>query len=198
MRQARAVYELTPATLEGHRGYLASQAARMGVKRGDIEDLIQDTLLRAVKHAESYDPSKASVGNWLWRIMNNLVVDQWRRRRSVRFVSLDWEDEKGEEMSFADIIADPDADPHVALGRSELSEQMQAALDSLPDYYREAILLVDTQDVSYEECAQITEANIGTVRSRLHRGRELLRKRLLKDGYDGYTGRCDGEARHAA
>lgn len=144
----------------------------------DAEDVTQDAYVRAWRHFDQYDRARPFEG-WLFRIITNLVVDRRRRDRRIPMYSLDapvGADADGSPVT----IEFPDAggDPETILMATEFSEPLQRALDSLPRDYRTAILLADVEDRSYEEIAHIMRCPIGTVRSRIHRARQLLRRKL--------------------
>jgi RNA polymerase sigma-70 factor (ECF subfamily) len=146
----------------------------------EAEDITQDAFVRAWRHFEQYDRARPFEG-WLFRIVTNLVVDRRRRQKRVPMYSLDAAIERDTEGSPLTIdIPDVSADPAALLIENELSEPLQNALDALPQDYRVAVLLADVEDRSYEEIAEIMHCPIGTVRSRIHRARQMLRKRLEK------------------
>jgi RNA polymerase sigma-70 factor, ECF subfamily len=146
-------------------------AYRLTGSHADADDLTQEALVRAYQSFDRYQ-RHLPFANWLYRIMVNLHIDQVRRRPRHRVESVDAV-EGGLE------IADRSGDPAEVLLARELDERLQTALAKLPHEFRTAVLLCDVQGFSYEEIAEIMRCSIGTVRSRVHRGRKQLRSMLL-------------------
>jgi RNA polymerase sigma-70 factor (ECF subfamily) len=150
------------------RAYLV--ASRLSGSHSDAEDLTQEALIRAFESRHRYQRDLPFI-NWLYRIMVNLHIDEVRRRKRAPTESLD-------ALPAIAEIADPDSDPADLVLSRELDGRIQEALQSLSDEFRIAVTLCDVEDFSYEEIAEIMGCSIGTVRSRVHRGRETLRHRL--------------------
>lgn len=131
------------------------------------EDLVQDTFLRAWKHFDRFDPA-TNCRAWLLRILHNVWITQWRKTR----LELPVADTEG-------VRTEPYYDWEGDFIREELSHDMQWALARLPDQYRWAVLLADVEELTYQEIAATMECPIGTVMSRINRGRRLL-ERLLR------------------
>ncbi len=135
----------------------------------DASDLVQEVLLRVRKGLEQYQPG--SFDGWLWRITRNAFLDDIRRRkRRPSTVALDLEDR---------IIQGSSPPPDEVLASVRLGEDVQKALIDLPFEFREAVVMCDVIGLAYEEIAAAVGAPIGTVRSRIHRGRRMLRERLV-------------------
>ncbi|HET6793165.1 MAG TPA: sigma-70 family RNA polymerase sigma factor, partial [Acidimicrobiales bacterium] len=132
------------------------------------EDLVQETLLRVRRGLRTYKPG--SMEAWLTRIATNAFIDRVRRRRRRPETLLP--DGPAELATNATAAAEDDY-----IGAS-LSRDVQAALDDLPVEYRLAVVLCDISGLSYEQAAEALAVPVGTVRSRLHRGRAALRKAL--------------------
>jgi RNA polymerase sigma-70 factor (ECF subfamily) len=146
------------------------------------EDLVQETLLHAFQGFGRFRRG-TNLRAWLMRILLNLFISHYRhQQRSVPTISLEGlleELEMAEEE--AGLLVDESAiSPEDALLARVLDEEVERALEKLPDAFREAVILCDLQGLSYAEAAQQLGVPIGTVRSRLSRGREILR-RLLWD-----------------
>lgn len=143
-------------------------AYRLTGNRADAEDLTQEVFVRVFRSLDSYTPG--TFEGWLHRITTNLFLDQARRRTRLRFDVLgDW----------ADSIPGTDATwPERRFEHANLDVDVQAALDSLTPAYRAAVVLSDIEGLSYEEVAATLGVKLGTVRSRIHRGRALLRRSL--------------------
>lgn len=155
-------------------------AFRLLGNAADAEDVTQDAYVRAWRHFGQYDRTRPFEG-WLFRIVTNLVVDKRRRQKRVPMYSLDAPldvDSDGAPLTLD--IADSTSDPEALLLRDLFTEPLQNALDALPPDYRAAVLLADVEDRSYEEISHIMRCPIGTVRSRIHRARQMLRRTLEK------------------
>ncbi|MCW3054083.1 MAG: polymerase sigma factor, sigma-70 family [Chthonomonadales bacterium] len=153
-------------------------AYRLTGNAADAEDVAQDAYVRAWHNFDSYDGSRSFEG-WLFRIITNRVIDLRRHQKRVPMYSLDtpiYGDEEGQPPAHE--FAAPNSDPEDIVIGPILEEKLQSALTALPADYRTAILLCDVEQRSYEEIAAIMHCAIGTVRSRIHRARVLLRKHL--------------------
>jgi RNA polymerase sigma-70 factor (ECF subfamily) len=121
---------------------------------------------------------------WLFRIATNACLDMLRSRKRKPTQSLyahsHDSDEEAEPLPVADL--DPTIDPESSALRAEVASAIQDGLDSLPDDQRIALVLVDVQGLSYEEAATVTGANLGTIKSRINRGRARLRDYLRESG----------------
>lgn len=148
-----------------HGRFMYQVAYRLTGNSDDAADLVQEALLRVRKGLETYQPG--SLEGWLARIVTNVFLDEVRRRRRRPVAALPDEPERV-------LPAAPAADE----ASTELSADVQAALSSLPEEFRIAVVLCDVADLPYEEIAAATGAPVGTVRSRIHRGRRLLRAAL--------------------
>ena len=143
---------------------LARQVA--GADRAD--DLAQETFLKAWAHFHTFDPA-TNCRAWLCRILHNTWISQWRKTRlEVAVANID------------DVRADPGYDWEEERIVGVLSSEMQWALDQLPETHRWAVLLADVEEFTYQEIAATLECPIGTVMSRISRGRRML-GRLLTD-----------------
>jgi RNA polymerase sigma-70 factor, ECF subfamily len=156
-----------------------NMAYRMTGNRDDAEDLTQEAYLRAYRSFDKYDRA-LPFENWFFRILSNLFVDRLRRKPKQTPLSLSQSmtNADGEE-DFTLEVPDEESDPETMMLRDVLDERLQNALRSLPKEFRQAVLLCDIEGLSYEEIAQTMGTSIGTVRSRIHRGRLMLRKRML-------------------
>lgn len=150
-----------------HGRFLYTVAYRLTGNDDDAQDLVQDVLLRVRKGLESYRPG--SMEGWLSRITTNAFLDDLRRRRRR---PLDLLPEDPERV----IPPSPSADED--LESQALPEDVQAALRRLPPEYRSAVVLSDVVGLTYQEISEALAVPVGTVRSRLHRGRALLRDAL--------------------
>ena len=148
--------------------------------RADAEDLLQDTLLRAFRSFSTFDRNR-SCKVWLFQIMKNIQIDQYRRRRS-KPVEEEFEDERtvtSDPSREVDLFPAP-TDPERLLIRRLMIEEIREAIRRLPPLWQEVVQLRDIEGMTYAEIGQILEKPIGTVMSRLHRGRNQLRVFLLE------------------
>jgi RNA polymerase sigma-70 factor (ECF subfamily) len=143
-------------------------AFRLSGNRADAEDLTQETFVRVFRSLAEYTPG--TFEGWLHRITTNLFLDMARRRQRIRFDALP--DDAG------DRLASHEAGPERAYDEMNLDPEVQRALDALPADFRVAVVLCDLEQLSYEEIAATLGIKVGTVRSRIHRGRVLLREAL--------------------
>jgi len=154
-------------------------AYRMTGNREDAEDLTQEAYLRAFRSFAKYD-RRLPFENWFFRILSNLFVDGLRRRPKHPPLSLNQPiaGSEGDDDLVLD-LPDTTGTPEEILLNKVVDEKLQAALASLSSEFRAAVLLCDVEGLSYEEIARVMGTSIGTVRSRIHRGRQVLRKALL-------------------
>jgi len=159
-----------------------NMAYRMTGNRDDAEDLTQEAYLRAYRSFDTYN-RQMPFERWFYRILSNLFIDVLRRQPKQKTLSLDQptSDEDGEENLLLQ-IPDPKGGPEDIVMREVMDERLQEALAKLPESFRQAVWLCDVEGYSYEEIARIMNSSIGTVRSRIHRGRTLLRKYLEASG----------------
>lgn len=147
--------------------FLFTVAYRLTGNQDDAHDLVQEVLLRVRRGLETYRPG--SMEGWLSRITTNVFLDEVRRRKRRPLGAL---------PDDPDRVLPPAPAPEDALAGSVLPDHVQAALLRLPDDYRAAVVLCDVAGLSYAEIAESLDVPVGTVRSRIHRGRALLREAL--------------------
>ncbi len=161
-----------------HAESLYGVAMRMTRRPADAEDLVQDTLFKAMRAQHQFQVG-TNLKAWLVRILTNTFINKYKRgvlEKSVLGseqldpVSDGW-------TSSAALMALRDPESHML--RPMLAEEISDALDELPEDFRMAVLLVDVQELSYKEAALALGCPIGTVMSRLHRGRRMLKSRLV-------------------
>ncbi|MDV3124381.1 RNA polymerase sigma factor SigE [Mycobacterium sp. 21AC1] len=144
-------------------------AYRLSGNQHDAEDLTQETFIRVFRSVQNYQPG--TFEGWLHRITTNLFLDMVRRRGRIRMEAL--------PEDYDRVPAD-DPNPEQIYHDSRLGADLQAALDSLPPEFRAAVVLCDIEGLSYEEIGATLGVKLGTVRSRIHRGRQALREYLAK------------------
>ena len=142
-------------------------AYRLTGNQHDAEDLTQETFVRVFRSLSSYKPG--TFEGWLHRITTNLFLDMVRRRARIRMEALP-ED--------SDRIAGQGPEPEQVFSDTHLDPVLQAALDELAPEFRAAVVLCDVEGLSYEEIGATLGVKLGTVRSRIHRGRAALRAAL--------------------
>lgn len=153
-------------------------AYRLTGNAADAEDVAQDAYVRAWHNFETYDSARSFEG-WLFRIITNRVIDMRRRQKRVPMYSLDTPVHGDDDAQpIAHEFAAPDSNPQDIILNPIMDEKLQKALLSLPADYRNSILMCDVEEKSYQEIATAMGCAIGTVRSRIHRARVMLRKQL--------------------
>ncbi|MBB1013314.1 RNA polymerase sigma-29 (SigE) subunit [Dietzia kunjamensis] len=146
----------------------------------DAEDITQEAFIRVFRSLDRYKPG--TFEGWMHRIVTNLFLDSARRRGRIRFEALPEDAERvpGRERSPEQVISEETFDP-----------VLQTALANLSPEFRAAVVLSDIEDLSYEEVGRILGVKMGTVRSRIHRGRAALRAELEAAGVTGAHQRID-------
>ncbi len=162
-----------------HQNKVYSLALRMVGNEEDARDMAQEAFIRAFNSLASFrGESKFSV--WLYRLTSNICIDFLRGRAKRRTVSLNWEDEDGEEGELE--IPDERFSPEARLERTELRESVRRGLDSLSPEYREILLLREINGLSYDEISRALNLEEGTVKSRIFRARKKLSEFLIREG----------------
>lgn len=140
-------------------------------------DVVQDTFVKVYRYKDNYS-SLAKFSTWIYTIAGNLARTEYQRKRRRNFFSINSFGEEEKNFDIPDESYRPDTHTDMKIK----SEIIQKALLKVKDSYREAVILRDVQELSYEEIAQIMQIEIGTVKSRINRGRAELQK-YLKDIY---------------
>ena len=174
---ARSEADRFEELVQEHRASIYRVAYRLCGTREDTEDLIQETLLEAFKAFGRFTPG-THFDRWIFRIMRNTFIDRLRSKPRVQCESLDRPLVTDSNPIAAREIVDQANQPYVRLMARTLDGPIQDALDALPPDYRLVVVLSDIQQMSYEEVSKTLGCPIGTVRSRLHRGRAILKDRL--------------------
>ena len=153
---------------------LYATALRLTRNRADAEDLVQDTLVKAFRFSQRFEAG-TNLKAWLYTILHNT----WRnRQRDAARDTVEVDSDRVEEAATVPNGPSSAETPERILLRDTLGADLQAALDALPDSFREAVWLRDVEEFSYAEIAKMLEVPIGTVMSRISRGRRLLFERL--------------------
>lgn len=151
-----------------------NMAYRLTGNRSEAEDLLQETYVRAFRFFHRYN-ADLPFNSWLYRIMTNIHIDHVRRAGKLKTVSID---RNSPESGQAWDLPDERADIEAMVFCGDLEEPFQRALRAMTPEFRTAVVLADIEGMSYEEVAEIMETSVGTVRSRIHRGRKQLRDHL--------------------
>lgn len=201
-RQRRKEFEQTALA---HLDAMYGTAYRLTRNPRDAEDLVQEAVLRAYRFWDSFQHD-SNCKAWLLRIVTNTFINEYQRKKRSRQIL---EQATAEQAATDGVLVHAEAQGNRGaekeLVERGVSDEVQRALDSLPDDFRHAVVLCDMQGLSYKEIADIMECPVGTVMSRLFRGRKLLASALrefaraegyLRDG-DGNAGARDAGAREA-
>ena len=166
-------------TLKPHMDYLFSFAKYITGDRTESKDLVQKTVIRAMDRFDQYEEG-TNLRAWLSQIMKNLWIDEYRSRsrrseREYKYVrstkDICWESQKK-------CCSEPEKHDEETLLNKCVSDKMRSALLSLPEKFRRPLLMHTIRDLKYEEIAEELDCPLGTVRSRLHRAKELLKEEL--------------------
>jgi RNA polymerase sigma-70 factor, ECF subfamily len=153
---------------------LFATAMRLTRNRADAEDLVQDTYVKAFRHSGQFKRG-TNLRAWLYTILHNT----WRNRvRDASRDTVDVDSEQVEQLAAGGLGGEHIETPERILMRSTLDADLQAALDGLPEAFREAVWLRDVEEFSYAEIAEMLNVPIGTVMSRISRGRRMLYEKL--------------------
>src|SRR5688572_19593555 len=160
----------------GHIDSLYATGLRMTRDPRDSEDLVQDTMLTAYRFFDKFEPG-TNIKAWLFKILTNTFINKYRKRVREREVR-DLLDQEETPSLMSEDVTENSRDPEAMILGGIVSDDVKRALDAVPYDYRLAVVLSDLEDFSYKEIAEIMECPVGTVMSRLHRGRRLLQKTL--------------------
>ncbi|MDO5503147.1 MAG: RNA polymerase sigma factor SigE [Actinomycetia bacterium] len=180
--------EWTPPTWDEivteHSARVYRLAYRLTGNVHDAEDLTHDTFIRVFRSLHTYQPG--TFEGWLHRITTNIFLDKMRRKQRIRFDALTDE--------WAARLPGRSPSPEQVYADTHLDADIQEALGALAPHFRAAVVLCDIEGLTYEEVADVLDIKLGTVRSRIHRGRAQLRTALAhraprSDGDRGRSGR---------
>ncbi len=143
-------------------------------------DVTQEVFIKVYNSLERYS-SEYKFSTWIYRIAHNAAID-YMRRNSINQQSIETENADG---SYQLQIESPQPNPEQERERSELRREIETVVKCLPQVYRELILLRHSQDLSYDEIAEITNLPLGTVKNRLFRAREMMREIFVERGFKG-------------
>ncbi len=177
----------------GYADALNGVARRMCRDAALAEDLVQETLLKAIKGRDQFAPG-TNLRSWLFRILTNLWVSRYRRAGLERAT---FDGPEVDPISDGWVSAETMRqlrDPEQVAISSLLRAELERALELLPEDFRMAVILIDAQDFTYEEAASALSIPMGTVMSRVHRGRKMLQKVLIEQGRSLGITKADGHA----
>jgi len=157
---------------------LHNYAALLARQSWEAEDLLQEALARGFEAFHRFDRT-LSYKAWMFTIVRNTHIDRQRRRRRSPVEDHAWDEAQGEALAPESPLSTLPLAPDAILVRRERIEQVRAAIRRLPTPLREVLELRDVEGLSYQEIARIVNRPIGTVMSRLHRGRSVVRRYLL-------------------
>lgn len=159
---------------------LYSTAYRLVMNHQDAEDLVQETCMKAFKYHDKFEMG-TNLRAWLFKILKNTFINNYRKKKATP----QQVDFAGIEESLENLITPTDknhTDPESLLFADLLDDQVESALNDLPEEYHMVVVLADIEGKSYKEIAQVLKIPLGTVMSRLYRGRKMLEKALLDYG----------------
>ncbi len=172
-RAARGDEEAFALLYRRHQAALYRFALRMTGSAWGAEEVVQEVFMTLVREPKKYDASRGAVGAFLYGIARNRVMKHLERM--PREISLE---EKNEDGTGPGIVLRDGFTPAIWMEKRERMEHVRAAVLELPAEFREAVVLCELEEMSYEEAAEMIGCPIGTIRSRLHRGRALLLAKL--------------------
>lgn len=151
----------------------------------DAADVTQEVFVKVFRNISGFHRD-SSLRTWIYRIALHEASNQrrwWsRHKRQEMTIDAPMENDEGETFCLADALASSNASPFDCAARTELEKRITAALQTLPEVFREVVVLREIEGFGYEEIAEILGVNLGTVKSRLTRGRAALREALVQDG----------------
>jgi len=164
-----------------YRDQLFKSALRMTRSKEDAEDLIQETFLKAYKYYARFSEG-TNFKAWLFKIMKNTFINSYRKKK-LQPPKVDFDEvQEGFEDTLLDNVPGWAIDPENGFLGSEIDHEVREALIALPHDYKMVVLLADLEGFSYKEIAEILVVPVGTVMSRLYRGRRMLERSLLSYG----------------
>ncbi len=164
--------------LRRYQDPIFSYCLRMIKDSAQAEDIAQEALVRTLTRLETYD-ERYSFSAWVFKIATNLCIDHLRKAKRIAY-SLD-QDIQGSDGSYKREMPSRGPDPSARTLASEQMDLLDEAVAALPEHYRAILLLRHREELSYEEIARILELPIGTVKIRIHRAREQIKRRLDRD-----------------
>jgi len=152
------------------------------------DDAAQESFIKAFQGLSGF--RGGSFRNWLLRIATNSAYDFLRRIKRSQSLPLFPEDDNGDEMESPTWIVDPHQSPHFMIERNEFSDNLYRMISELPSAYRNVLTIIDVQELDYSTAAEVLGIPLGTVKSRLARAREQMRRKLQDDNVNFFI-RCN-------
>jgi len=160
-----------------HMDALYRTALRMTKNESDAEDLVQETMIKAYRFWDKFEPG-SNCRAWLFKIMTNIFINDYRSKSRAP-VAVDVDD-IDDNYLYGQLASQSDDDnPERQLFAKVFDKDVRKAIEELPEDFRLVVILSFLEGFAYQEIAEIADLQLGTVKSRLHRGRKLLQKRLL-------------------
>lgn len=169
-------YQIFDREFMPHISSMYNFAFRLTMDEDDANDLVQDTYLKAFRFISSFERG-TNAKAWLFRILKNSFINDYRKKTKEPS-KVDYQEVEGFYDSEEAAGTDQTTDLRVEMVQDMLGDEITVALNSLPVDFRTVIILCDVEGFTYEEMAKILDIPIGTVRSRLHRARQLLKEKL--------------------
>lgn len=168
-----------------HMDALLRTALRMTKNQTDAEDLVQETMVKAYRFWDKFE-SGSNCRAWLFKIMTNIFINEYRSKSRTP-VSVNMDDIDDNFLFGQLSTLSPEKNPEQELFAKIFDDDVKRAIEELPDDFRLVVVLSFLEGFSYQEIADIVDLQLGTVKSRLHRGRKLLQKKLydyaVRNGY---------------
>ncbi|MFI2859258.1 RNA polymerase sigma factor SigW [Paenibacillus sp. JSM ZJ436] len=161
--------------LELYKDKIFHLAYRMLYNRHEAEDVVQETFLRVYKNLDRYD-EKQKFSTWVYRIATNLCIDRLRKRKPSYSLDAEMSEQEGTDGYSMLPSQDPSVESEVLL--SETQQIIHQAMATLPAKYKSIMILRYIQDLSLQEISDVLDLPVTTIKTRVHRGREFLRKKL--------------------
>jgi RNA polymerase sigma-70 factor (ECF subfamily) len=163
----------------------------------DAADVTQDVFVKVFRNISGFD-GRSSLRTWIYQIALREASNQrrWWFRHKQQETAIDAviENQQGETFCLADALAADEASPYDCAAQSEMKQRLEAALHQLPEAFRTVVVLREIEGFGYKEIAEILDVNVGTVKSRLTRGRQALRKILKNESVNEKTSAAVGTA----
>jgi RNA polymerase sigma factor (sigma-70 family) len=163
--------------LEREQSRLRNFIRRRVADEGDAEDILQDVFFELVEAYRLMKPVE-QVGAWLYRVARNRIIDRFRKKKPVTFADAGGVSEQGELLQLEDLLPSPDAGPDAAYARGVLLQELEDAVDELPEEQREVFVGHEVEGYSFKELSARTGVSVNTLLSRKHYAVVYLRQRL--------------------
>lgn len=171
-------------TIGREQGRLRNFIRRRVTDEADAEDILQDVFYELIEAYRLMKPIE-QVGSWLYRVARNRIIDAFRKKKPLQFsAEKDPHAEEGESLSLEELLPSPEAGPEAAYARSILLEELDAAIEELPEEQREVFLAHEFEGLSFKEISAQTGVSVNTLLSRKHHAVVHLRRQLQSIYYD--------------